>query len=168
MQKLFAVISLAAAALLGMGVVGISFAEDSHMTGHGAHSMAPGTAHQMTMDATEVIVDANVYAFMAMKNEMHRGMLDRMKIKEQIESGTTHNVMIVLRQTDESVPRGTPAKIEVIGPDGRQEIKKAQYKEMMKSYDAYFSLDEKGKYRITLMLFPEGADRSIGVAYELR
>jgi hypothetical protein len=46
-------------------------------------------------------------------------------------------------------------------PKGKDQIKVLKYENMMKSYDAYFNLPEKGKYQV-MILFKVGDQKRTG------
>src|SRR4030043_1718431 len=124
----------------------LSLAQHSH--GHGATSMK--------MDTREVLVEGVKVTFQMMDNKEHQKMLKDMKMKEDIELGTTHNITVTLK--DEKTQKEiTTAQInmKVIDPKGKDQIKALKYEEMMKSYDAYFNLPDKGKYQV-MILFKVG------------
>lgn len=61
-----------------------SLAQHGHM---GGEKQQP-----MKMQSTDVLADELEATFMVMKNESHTTMLKNMKMKEDIESGSTHNI----------------------------------------------------------------------------
>jgi len=130
---------------------------------HGGMSM--GTP--MKMDTKEVLVEGVKVTFQIMANDEHQKMLKDMKMKEDIEPGTTHNITVTLK--DEKTQKEiTDAQInmKVIDPIGKDQIKTLKYEGEMKSYDAYFNLPEKGKYQV-MMLFKIGDQkRTAGIYYE--
>lgn len=160
MKKILAVLFIA---VFGLSVFpSPSLAEHGHM-GAGAHQQPA-----MKMDSTDIFVDGLQVTFMIMKNEMHKGMLAKMKMKDDLEAGTTHDVMVVIR--DEKTGReltDTRVTLKVIGPDENEQVKAANYKEMMRSYDAYFNLTDKGKYQVLALFELGGQKRSIGISYEI-
>src|SRR5512136_2884549 len=108
------------------------------------HSHGGMGGSTMKMDTKEVLVEGVKVIFQIMSNEEHKKMLKDMKMKENIEPGTTHNITVTLK--DEKTQKEiTNAQInmKVIGPKGKDQIKAPKFEEMMKSYDAYFSLPEK-------------------------
>jgi hypothetical protein len=137
----------------------LSLAQHSH--GHGA---AP-----MKMDTKEVIVEGIKVIFQIMNNEEHKKMLKDMKMKEDIEPGTTHNITVTLK--DEKAQKEiTNAQInmKVVDPKGKDQIKTLKYEGEMKSYDAYFNLPDKGKYQV-MVLFKVGEQkRTAGIYYEVK
>jgi hypothetical protein len=58
--------------------------------------------------------------------------------------------------------------MKVVDPKGKDQIKPMKYEDMMKSYDAYFNLPEKGKYQV--MILAKMGDKKItaGVYYDLK
>ena len=141
--------------------VSVSLAQHSH------GGMSMGTP--MKMDTKEVIVEGIKVTFQIMDNKEHKKMLQDMKMKEDIETGTTHNITVALK--DEKTQKEiTDAQInmKVVDPKGKDQIKALKYEEMMKSYDAYFNLKEKGKYQV-MVLFKVGEQkRTAGIYYEMK
>ena len=132
---------------------------------HGGMSM--GTP--MKMDTKEVLVEGVKVTFQIMANDEHQKMLKDMKMKEDIEPGTTHNITVTLK--DEKTQKEiTNAQInmKVIDPKGKDQVKSMKYDEMMKSYDAYFNLKEKGKYQVMILFKIEEQKRTAGVYYEVK
>jgi len=151
--------------ILGMFILGLlcftslSLAQHSH--GHGPASK---------MDTREVIVEGVKVTFQIMSNDEHRKMLKEMKMKEDIEAGTTHNITVTLR--DEKSQKeiiNAQVNMKVVNPKGKDQIKMLKFEEMMKSYDAYFNLPEKGKYQV-MILFKVGDKKPIpaGIYYEVK
>jgi hypothetical protein len=132
-----------------------------------AHSPAAG-GDSMKMDTREVLVEGVKITFQIMANAEHRKMLKDMKMKDDIEAGTTHNVTVIL--TDQATQKqitDAAVSMKVIDPKGKDQIKSLKYEGSMKSYDAYFNMPEKGRYQI-LMLFKTGEQkRTAGINYEL-
>jgi hypothetical protein len=123
----------------------------------------------MKMETKEVLVEGVKVVFQMMANDEHKKMLKDMKMKEDIESGTTHNITVTLK--DEKTQKEiTDAQInmKVVDPKGKDQIKALKHEESMKSYDAYFNLPEKGKYQV-MVLFKIGEQkRTAGIYYELK
>ena len=96
-------------------------------------------------------------------------MLKDMKMKEDVEPGTTHNITVTLKD-DKTQKEITDAQItmKVVDPKGKDQIKTLKYEGEMKSYDAYFNLPEKGKYQV-MVLFKVGEQkRTAGIYYEIK
>jgi hypothetical protein len=153
-------ISLVVTAVLFI-VSSFSLAQHSH----GGMSMGSS----MKMDTKEVLVEGVKVTFQMMANDEHQKMLKDMKMKEDIEPGTTHNITVTLKDTktqkDISEAQVT---MKVVDPKGRDQIKPLKYEDMMKSYDAYFNLSDKGKYQV-MVLFKVGEQkRTAGIYYEVR
>jgi hypothetical protein len=132
---------------------------------HGGMSM--GTP--MKMDTREVLVEGVKVTFQMMANAEHRKMLKDMKMKEDIEPGTTHNITVTLKD-EKSQKEVTDAQIsmKVVDPNGKDQIKPLKYEGDMKSYDAYFNLPEKGKYQV--MILAKSGEKKItaGIYYDLK
>ena len=127
------------------------------------------TGGSMKMDTKEVLVEGVKVSFQIMANVDHKKMLKDMKMKEDIEPGTTHNITVILKD-DKTQKEITDAQItmKVVDPKGKDQIKTLKYEGEMKSYDAYFNLPEKGKYQI-IVLFKIGEQkRTAGIYYEVK
>lgn len=138
-----------------------SFAQHSH------GGMSMGTP--MKMETKEVLVEGVKVTFQIMANDEHKKMLKDMKMKEDIESGTTHNITVTLK--DEKVQKEiTDAQVnmKVVDPKGKDQVKSLKYEDMMKSYDAYFNLKEKGKYQVMILFKVGDRKRTAGIYYEIK
>jgi len=132
---------------------------------HGGMSM--GTP--MKMDKKEVIVEGVKVTFQIMANDEHRKMLKDMKMKEDIEPGTTHSITVALK--DEKAQKEiTNAEInmKVVDPKGKDQIKALKYEGEMKSYDAYFNLPDKGKYQVMILFKVGEQKKTAGIYYDLK
>jgi hypothetical protein len=159
MKRLISVLGILVFCLLTF--TSISLAQHSH------GGMTTGTS--MKMDTKEVIVEGVKVIFQIMNNEEHKKMLKDMKMKEDIQPGTTHNITVTIK--DEKTQKEiTNAQInmKVIDPKGKDQVKPMKYEEMMKSYDAYFNLKEKGKYQVMILFKIEEQKRTAGIYYEIK
>lgn len=150
------------AGVLGMLIPVFAWAQHSHV-GHGSG------AGGMKMETREVLVEGIKVTFQIMANAEHRQMLTDMKMKDDIEPGTTHNVTVVL--TDPSAQReitDAAVSMKVVDPKGRDQIKNLKYESSMKSYDAYFNMPDKGKYELLVLLKTGDRKRTAGISYELK
>jgi hypothetical protein len=139
----------------------VSLAQHSH------GGMTTGTS--MKMDTKEVIVEGTKVVFQIMVNDEHKKMLKDMKMKENIEPGTTHNITVTLKD-DKTQKEITDAQInmKVVDPKGKDQIKLLKYEEAMKSYDAYFNLPDKGKYQVMILFKTGDQKRTAGIYYDLK
>jgi hypothetical protein len=140
----------------------VSLAQHSHGHGMGGSSMK--------MDTREVLVEGIKVTFQIMANEEHQKMLKDMKMKEDVETGTTHNITVLLK--DEKTQKEiTDAQVtmKLVDPKGKDQIKPLKYEGAMKSYDAYFNLSDKGKYQV-ILLVKKGDQRvpAAGIYYEIK
>jgi hypothetical protein len=159
MKKLISVLGVLVFCLLTF--TSMSLAQHSH------GGMSTGTS--MKMDTKEVIVEGVKVVFQIMDNKEHKKMLKDMKMKEDVETGTTHNVTVALK--DERTKKEiTNAQInmKVVDPKGKDQIKPLKYEEAMKSYDAYFNLPEKGKYQVMILFMVGEQKRTAGIYYEVK
>src|SRR5512136_2693444 len=110
------------------------------------HSHGGMGGSTMKMDTKEVLVEGTKVTFQIMSNDEHMKMLKDMKMKEEIEPGTTHNITVMLKD-DKAQKDITDATVnmKVVDPAGKDQIKTMKYDDSMKSYDAFFNLKEKGK-----------------------
>jgi len=142
---------------LGWGVLA---AVSSAQHGHGAGSK---------METREVSVEGVKIIFQIMSNAEHKKMLKDMKMKDDIEPGTTHNITLTLK--DEKTQKeitNAEVQMKVIDPKGKDQIKSLKYEGEMKSYDAYFNLPAKGKYQV-LVLYKSGEKKgTAGIYYEVK
>jgi hypothetical protein len=159
MGKLVLVLMLLVLSLLTLSAV--SLAQHSH------GGMSMGTP--MKMDTKEVLVEGVKVTFQMMANDEHQKMLKDMKMKEDIEAGTTHNITVTLKN-EKTQKEILDAKItmKVVDPKGKDQIKTLKYEGEMKSYDAYFNLKEKGKYQVMILFKIEEQKRTAGIYYELK
>jgi len=159
MKKLFFVVGA-----LVLSVVFLpSFSTAQH--GHGVATKG----EPMKMDTREILVEGMKITFTVMANEDHKKMLEEMKMKEDIAPGTTHIIAVTLKdgKTEKEI---TDAKInmKVVDPKGKDQIKALKYVDMMKSYDAYFTLSEKGKYQIIVLVKAGDRKSTAGIYYEIK
>jgi len=159
MGKLVLVLMLLVLSLLTLSAV--SLAQHSH------GGMSMGTP--MKMDTKEVLVEGVKVTFQMMANDEHQKMLKDMKMKEDIEAGTTHNITVTLKN-EKTQKEILDAKItmKVVDPKGKDQIKTLKYEGEMKSYDAYFNLKEKGKYQVMILFKIEEQKRTAGIYYEIK
>ena len=132
---------------------------------HGGMSMSTS----MKMDTKEVIVEGVRITFQIMTNDEHQKMLKDMKMTEDIEPGTTHNITVILKE-EKTQKEITNAGItmKVVDPNGKDQIKTLKYENEMKSYDAYFKLPDKGKYQIIILFKVGEQKRTAGMYYEIK
>jgi len=152
--------------IFAVSVLSLFFLTSLSLAQHGHGSMK---GESMKMDTRDVLVEGVKVTFQIMVNEEHKKMLKDMKMKEDIEPGTTHNITITLKD-ERTQKEVTDAQInmKVVDPKGKDQIKALKYEGMMKSYDAYFNLSEKGKYQV-LVLFKIGEkNRTAGIYYEIK
>ena len=123
----------------------------------------------MKMDTREVLVEGVKVTFQIMANAEHRKMLKDMKMKDDVEAGTTHNVTVVL--TDQATQKGiteAAVSMKMVDPKGKDQIKSLKYESSMKSYDAYFNMPEKGKYELLVLIKTGDQKKTAGTYYELK
>jgi hypothetical protein len=123
----------------------------------------------MKMDTKEVLVEGTKVTFQIMSNDEHLKMLKDMKMKEDIESGTTHNITVALKD-EKSQKDLTDATVtmKVVDPAGKDQVKTMKYDDSMKSYDAYFDLKEMGKYQVMVLLKVGDQKKTAGIYYEVK
>ncbi|MGE5840015.1 MAG: hypothetical protein ACM34H_08760 [Deltaproteobacteria bacterium] len=133
------------------------------------HQHGAAKGEPMKMDTKEVMVEGVKVVFQIMANEEHKKMLLDMKSKEEPEAGTTHNIAVTL--TDEKTHKevtNAEVNMKVIDPAGKSQIKPLKADTMMKYYNAYFNLSQKGKYEV-LIVFKVGDRKSnAGIYYDVK
>ena len=153
--------------ILGILVVGGFLLSSVSLAQHSHGGMSMGTP--MKMDTKEVLVEGVKVTFQMMANNEHQKMLKDMKMKEDVEPGTTHNITVTLKD-DKTQKEITDAQInmKVVDPKGKDQIKPLKYDGEMKSYDAYFNLPEKGKYQVMILAKVGEKKTTAGIYYEVK
>jgi hypothetical protein len=131
------------------------------------HGATMGEA--MKMDTKEVLVEGVKVVFQIMTNEEHKKMLADMKMKEDVEAGTTHNIAVTLvdEKTNKEVTNAE-ISMKVIDPAEKSQVKALKADTMMKYYNAYFNLSQKGKYQVLVVFKIGEKKRSAGIYYEVK
>lgn len=152
--------------VLGVLVMGLFVLSAVSSAQHSHGGMSTGG---MKMETKDVLVEGTKVSFMVMANADHKKMLADMKMKEDIEPGTTHNITVVLKD-EKSQKEITNAQVtmKVVDPKGKDQIKTLKYDGEMKSYDAYFNLPEKGRYQIMILFRAGDQKRTAGIYYDLK
>jgi hypothetical protein len=81
MKKFLSIVSVSLLGLLT--ITALAFSQHGH--GGGAGNPQPA----MKMDSTDILADGTQVTFMVMRNTTHKGMLEKMKMKEELEPGST-------------------------------------------------------------------------------
>ena len=151
---------LVTAMLLVFGFTPVALAQHSH-GGMGSSTMK--------MDTKEVLVEGTKVTFQIMSNDEHKKMLKDMKMKDDVDPGTTHNVTVILKdeKTQKEITDAT-VNMKVVDPAGKDQIKPLKYDDSMKSYDAYFNLKEKGKYQVIILAKKGDQKIPAGIYYEVK
>ncbi len=158
MKKLVLVLAVSVVSLFVLS--SLSLAQHSH----GGMSMGG-----MKMESKDVLVEGTKVSFTVMANSEHKKMLEDMKMKVDIEPGSTHNITVALK--DEKTQKEiTDAQVtmKVVDPKGKDQIKTLKYDGDMKSYDAYFNMPEKGKYQVMVLLKIGDQKKTAGIYYDLK
>jgi hypothetical protein len=154
--------------ILGILVLSYIVLTSPSLAQHSHGGMSVGTS--MKMDTKEVLVEGVKVTFQMMANDEHKKMLKDMKMQEDVEAGTTHNITVTSKdeKTQKEIP-DAQINMKVVDPKGKDQVKMLKYEEIMKSYDTYFNLPEKGKYQI-MVLFKVGDKKPIpaGIYYEIK
>jgi hypothetical protein len=134
-----------------------------------AQHMHGSAGTSMKMDTREVLVEGVKVTFQIMANDEHRKMLKDMKMKNDVEAGTTHNVTVVLNdQATQKAITDAAVSMKVVDPKGKDQIKNLKYEGSMKSYDGYFNMPEKGKYELLVLIKTGDQKKTAGTYYELK
>lgn len=132
------------------------------------HAHGGAKSGSMKMGSKEVVVEGVTVTFMVMANKEHEKMLADMKMNEKVEPGTTHNLMVVLKDNrSQKEIADAQVRMKVIDPSGKDQIKTLKVEREMKSYDAYFDLPQKGKHQILVSFTVGGKTRNAGVYWDL-
>jgi len=133
------------------------------------HGHGGMTGSSMKMDTREVLVEGVKVTFQIMVNGEHQKMLKDMKMKEEVEPGTTHNITVTLKdEKSQKEISNAQATMKVVDPKGKDQIKELKYEGMMKSYDAYFNLPDKGKYQVMVLVKKGDQKIPAGIYYEIK
>jgi hypothetical protein len=127
------------------------------------------TGSSMKMDTREVLAEGVKVTFQIMANGEHQKMLKDMKMKEDPEPGTTHNITVTVK--DEKTQKeitGAQVTLKVVDPKGKDQVKELKYEDTMKSYDAYFNLPDKGKYQVIVLVKKGDQKIPAGIYYEMK
>lgn len=139
----------------------LSSAQQTH-----GHATSTGS---MQMDTREVMVEGLKVTFQIMANSEHRKMLKEMKMKDDVEPDTTHNVTVILTDlTSQQQITDAAVSMKVIDPKGKDQIKSLKYESSMESFDAYFNMPDKGQYQLLVLVKTGDLKRTAGVYYELK
>jgi hypothetical protein len=151
--------------ILGILVLSLFCFSALSLAQHG-HGMGGGS---MKMETKEVLVEGVKVVFQIMKNDEHQKMLKDMKMKEDVEPGTTHNITVTLKD-EKSQKEITDAQInmKVVDPKGKDQVKTLKYEGDMKSYDAYFNMPDKGKYQVMVLFKTGDQKKTAGIYYEIK
>ena len=153
--------------LLLLVVTGLFVLQSVSLAQHSHGGMSMGGS--MKMETKEVLVEGVKVTFQMMANEEHRKMLKDMKMKEDIEPGTTHNITVTLKDgKGQKEITNAQVNMKVVDPKGRDQIKPLKYEGEMKSYDAYFNLPEKGKYQVMILFKIGDQKKTAGIYYDLK
>lgn len=152
--------------MIGLSVLSFFMFVSVPLAQHSHGGMSGGS---MKMDTKEVLVEGLKVTFQMMANNEHRKMLKDMKMKDDLEPGTTHNITVTLKdeKTQKEVA-DAQISMKVVDPKGKDQIKPLKYEGEMKSYDAYFNLPEKGKYQIMILAKVGEKKTTAGIYYEVK
>ena len=153
--------------ILGFVISSLVFLTSPSLAQHG-HGHGMGSS-PMKMETREVLVQWVKVTFQIMANEEHKKMLKDMKMKEDVELGTTHNITVMLKD-QKSQKEITDAQIsmKVVDPKGKDQIKSMKFEGEMKSYDAYVNLPDKGKYQVIVLVKKGDQKIPAGIYYEIK
>ena len=147
-------------------VVGLFVLSSVSLAQHSHGGMSMGS---MKMETKEVLVEGVKVTFQIMANDEHQKMLKDMKMKENIEPGTTHNITVTLKdQKTQKEITDAQITMKVVDPKGKDQIKSLKYDGEMKSYDSYFNLPEKGKYQVMILAKMGEKKITAGIYYEIK
>jgi adenine deaminase len=128
-----------------------------------------GATHDMSnMKTQDILVEGVMVSFAVMDNREHKKMLRDMKMKDDIEAGTTHNITVTLKDQETQQPI-TNAKVSmrVVDPHGKDQIKTLKHEASMNSFDAYFNMPAKGRYQILMLANYGDQKKTAGIYHEV-
>ncbi len=149
-----------------MFLIGLFFLPSLSFAQHGHGGMSGGS---MKMETREVLVEGVKVTFQIMVNEEHKKMLKDMKMKGDVEAGTTHNITVLLKdQKTQKEITDAQITMKVIDPKGKDQIKSMKFEGEMNSYDAYVNLPDKGKYQVIVLVKRGNQKIPAGIYYEIK
>ncbi len=93
-------------------------------------------------------------------------MFHDMKMKGEVDPKATHNIAVILTDTRSNQPiHDGVVKMKVISPQGKEEIRLLDSIPAMKQFAGDFTLNEKGRYQILILIRRAGQDRAAGFYY---
>ena len=153
--------------VLGIFVLGLLVLSSVSIAQHGGHGGMGSSA--MKMETREVLVEGVKVTFQIMANDEHRKMIKEMKMKEEVEPGTTHNITVTLKdQKNQKEITDAQMTVKVVDPKGKDQIKSMKFEGEMKSYDAYVNLPDKGKYQVIVLVKKGDQKIPAGIYYEIK
>jgi len=153
--------------VLGIFVLGLLVLSSVSLAQHGGHGGMGSSP--MKMETKEVLVEGVKVTFQIMANEEHKKMLKDMKMKEEVEPGTTHNITVTLKdQKNQKEITDAQMTVKVVDPKGKDQIKSMKFEGEMKSYDAYVNLPDKGKYQVIVLVKKGDQKIPAGIYYEIK
>ncbi|MEJ5357427.1 MAG: hypothetical protein WHT06_02030 [Desulfobacterales bacterium] len=154
-------LAAAAAALTLWALAFTATAQHEHHHGAGHGAAPPATR--------EVLVDGLRVGFHVMANAEHRKMLREMKLKDNVEPESTHNITVTLAEAAGRKPvTGATVGMKVVDPRGGEQIRPLSYNEGLKGYEGYFRLPEKGTYEFLVVVRIGEERKTAGVSWELK
>ncbi len=91
-------------------------------------------------------------AFSIMAMADHKKMLKDMNMKAEGDPQATHNIGVTLTDTRTNMPiTDAVAKMKVIDPKGKDQIKLLDFMKGMNQYGGDFTLAEKGRYQVLIL-----------------
>ena len=151
---------------LGIFLLSLFVFSSFSLAQHGHGGMTGGA---MKMETKEVLVEGVKVTFQIMGNAEHQKMLKDMKMKEDVEKGTTHNITVTLKdEKSQKDIADAQVTVKVIDPKGKDQIKDMRYEGAMKSFDAYVNLPDKGKYQVMVLVKKGDQKIPAGIYYEVK
>ncbi|MBI4774711.1 MAG: FixH family protein [Deltaproteobacteria bacterium] len=132
------------------------------------HNHGAATHETGAMTTQDVLAEGVVISFSVMANSEHLKMLREMKMKENVEAGTTHNITVVLKDQKSQQPiTDASVSMRLIDPSGKDQLKALTFEPSMNSYDAYVNMPVKGRYQILVLARYGDQKKTGGIYYDL-
>ncbi|HYB20518.1 MAG TPA: hypothetical protein VEH09_06290, partial [Thermodesulfobacteriota bacterium] len=105
-------------------------------------------------------------SFSIMPIAEHKKMLQDMKMKVEVDPKTTHNLAVILTDTRTNLPmKDAVVKMKIIDPKGKDQMRLLDFIAGMNQYAGDFTLAEKGRYQILILLKSGGKKQAAGFYY---
>ena len=121
---------------------------------------------EMSPNRTFLLEGGIKASFSIMPIAEHKKMLQDMKMKVEVDPKTTHNLAVILTDTRTNLPmKDAVVKMKIIDPKGKDQMRLLDFIAGMNQYAGDFTLAEKGRYQILILLKSGGKKQAAGFYY---